>query len=141
MYLSLKASVAYNENTHMWRMRSPSVIIFSLKASFSSACKWRRTRTKCAPNRIIWGSPWGLVKITISRIRHVKLQILTPTLWVHKKLIGVTKLTYVQASKSITAILYSWKNHYLRFKKRIWYKCPFILLLHQPYIAIKSYFI
>lgn len=47
--------------TYICKIRSPTFIIFSLKSSvISSPSKCLSTRTRCAPNRIIWGSPWGL---------------------------------------------------------------------------------
>lgn len=47
--------------THIWRIRSPTLLSFSLKESLiSSVNRSLRTSTMCAPNFIIWGSPWGL---------------------------------------------------------------------------------
>lgn len=62
-------------NTYMWRMRSPTVSNFSLNSSFIwSSSKYRSTSTKCAPRRIICGSPWGLSKrkcaFSINHIQH-----------------------------------------------------------------------
>ena len=55
-----------NQNTYIWRMRSPTVISFSLKESFSSsASKYLSTSTRWAPKRIIWESPCGLIATTM----------------------------------------------------------------------------
>lgn len=55
-----------NQNTYIWRMRSPTVMSFSLKEScISSACKYLSTSTRWAPKRIIWESPCGLIATTM----------------------------------------------------------------------------
>lgn len=108
------------KTTYMCTMRSPTVIIFSLKVSLnSSLSKYLSTSTRCAPNRIIWGSPWGLTNKQCPWVNHT---ISTLDNYLNQFFLVAYKTTINLLPKPYQSILYSVKPCPIRKreKKNIW---------------------